>query len=147
MAISGLIAGGIASAIGAAAGGIGSSIAQGEYNKAEAQRNRDWQEYMSNTAMQRAVKDYEAAGLSPAMMFAGGGGNSASTPSGSTAQISKPDFGIASVMNAVADIINTDRKIDYLEQVHNNNTAMNIQRNYSRQELNSHYDNINDIKI
>ena len=130
----------------AAAGGIGSSIAQGEYNKREAQRNRDWQERMANTAMQRSVADYEAAGISPAMMFAGGG-NSAATPGGSSAQISKPDFGIASVMNAVADIINTDRKIDYLEQVHNNNTAMTMQRSYSRQELNNHFDNINDIKI
>lgn len=146
MAISGLIAGGIASAIGAAAGGIGSSIAQGEYNKAEAQRNRDWQEYMSNTAMQRAVKDYEAAGLSPAMMFAGGGGNSASTPSGSSAQISKPELGIASVMNSIANILNTDRKLDLMEDIAKMN-ANTAQRRYTRKELNSHFQNIDDIRI
>lgn len=147
MAIGGIIASGVGSAIGSAGGGIISSVIQSEYNKAEAQKNRDWQEYMSNTAMQRAVKDYKAAGISPAMMFAGGGGNSASTPSGSSAQISKPDFGIASVMNAVANIINTDRKIDYLEQVQNNNTAMSMQRNYNRQEMNSYFDNIDNVKI
>lgn len=144
MAIGGIIASGVGSAIGSAGGGIISSIIQGEYNKREAQRNRDWQEYMSNTAMQRAVKDYQNAGLSPAMMFAGSGGNSASTPSGSSAQISKPDFGIASVMNAVANIINTDRRIDYLEEI--NKSGVN-QRNYTRKDLNSHFQNIDDIQI
>ena len=144
MAIGGLIAGGVGSAIGSAGGGIISSIIQGEYNKREAQRNRDWQERMSNTAMQRAVKDYQEAGLSPAMMFAGSGGNSASTPGGSSAQISKPNFGIAGVMNAVADIINTDRKIDYLEEI--NKSGVN-QRNYTRKELNSHFQSIDDIKV
>lgn len=144
MAIGGIIASGVGSAIGSAGGGIISSVIQGEYNKREAQRNRDWQEYMSNTAMQRAVKDYKDAGLSPAMMFAGGGGNTASTPSGSSAQISKPEFGIAGVMNAVANIINTDRKIDYLEEI--NKSGVN-QRNYTRKDLNSHFQNIDDIQI
>lgn len=144
MAIGGLIAGGVGSAIGSAGGGIISSIIQGEYNKTEAQKNRDWQEYMSNTAMQRAVKDYEAAGLSPAMMFAGSGGNSASTPSGSSAQISKPEFGIAGVMNSIANILNTDRKIDYLEEM--NKSGIN-QRNYTRKDLNSHFQKIDDISF
>lgn len=146
MSITALVLGGIASAALGAAGGIGGSIAQGEYNKAEAQRNRDWQERMSNTAMQRAVKDYEAAGLSPAMMFASGGGNSASTPSGSAAQISKPELGIASVMNSVANIINTDRKLDLLEDLAEMN-ANTAQRRYTRKDLNSHFQSIDDIKI
>ena len=143
MAIGGLIAGGVGSAVGSAGGGIISSVIQGEYNKREAQRNRDWQERMSNTAMQRVVKDYQKAGLSPAMMFAGGG-NSASTPSGSTASISKPDFGIAGVMNSIANILNTDRKIDYLEEI--NKSGVN-QRNYTRKDLNSHFQSIDDMKI
>lgn len=138
----------VGSAIGSASGGIASSIIQGEYNKKEAERNRKWQEKMSNTAMQRAVKDYEKAGLSPAMMFAGGGGNSASTPSGNTAQISKPEFGIASVMNSIASILNTDRKLDHIEEM-NKNTANNKswQRNYTKEELNNLFQNIDDIKI
>lgn len=51
-------------------------------NVAEAQKNRDWQEYMSNTSYQRMVKDMTLAGLNPYLAYNQGG---ASTPSGSTA--------------------------------------------------------------
>lgn len=51
------------------------------FNSAEAQKNRDWQEQMSNTAHQREVKDLIAAGLNPVLSANAG----ASTPSGATA--------------------------------------------------------------
>lgn len=51
------------------------------YNAAEAQKNRDWQEMMSNTAYQRAVKDMKAAGINPILAA----GSAASTPQGSFA--------------------------------------------------------------
>lgn len=57
-----------------------------QFDASEAAKLRAWEEYMSNTAYQRAAKDMEAAGINPQTMSglnAGAGG--ASTPSGSAA--------------------------------------------------------------
>lgn len=67
-------------------GSMGGSETQAKYNAKEAQRNRDWQTEMSNTAYQRAANDLEKAGLNRILAL----GSPASTPSGATASIEAP---------------------------------------------------------
>lgn len=55
---------------------------QQKFNAEEAQKNRDWQQTMSNTAYQRAMEDMQKAGLNPILAYQQGG---ASTGSGATA--------------------------------------------------------------
>lgn len=62
--------------------------AERQFNSAEAQKTRDWQQYMSDTAVSRAVADIKKAGLNPWLALNGGSLGSASTPSGATASSS-----------------------------------------------------------
>ena len=59
-----------------------------EMNVNEAQKNRAFQEQMSNTAYQRSSQDMKAAGLNPMMMF--GSGGAASSPSGGVPSLTAP---------------------------------------------------------
>lgn len=75
-----------------------------QYNSLEAQKNRDFQERMSNTAYTRAVSDLRNAGLNPYLVVSNGG---ASTVSGSSASYSgyaqSVYSGITSQLNTYAN--------------------------------------------
>lgn len=77
------ISGSFGSLIGAGAGLLGTSSSN-KYAKEEAERNRQFQQYNSDTAYQRAVVDLRKAGLNPILAL----GSPATTPGGSTASIS-----------------------------------------------------------
>lgn len=89
--------------VGNALDAIGTN-SQNAANAKQAQKNRDFQERMSSTAVQRAVKDYAAAGLNPALAYGQGG---ASSPTGSTAQMENTLKGTAnSAANAAQNLAN-----------------------------------------
>lgn len=79
------------------------------FNSAEAQKQRDWQEYMSNSAHQREMADMQEAGLNPILSS---GGTGASVNSGATASSSggapAGNFftGIAAVLSSAASLTN-----------------------------------------
>lgn len=74
-----------------------SAAATSAFNASEAQKNRDFQLYLSNTAHQREMQDLRAAGLNPILAAQQG----ASTPSGSQASGADASGAIAGLLGQV----------------------------------------------
>lgn len=69
----------------AAGASFAGGVIRNKAQQAEAQKQRDFQERMSGTAYQRAVKDMKIAGINPMLAYMQGG---ASSPGGAQAQMS-----------------------------------------------------------
>lgn len=78
---------------------------QAAYNAEEAQKQRDWQEMMSNTQYQRAMNDMQKAGLNPILAFSQGG---AGVPTGATASVSGAQMSSASAAMASGGLVGAD---------------------------------------
>ncbi len=78
-----------------------------DFASREAQKNRDWQERMSNSAYSRAISDLKSSGVNPYTVLTGLSG--ASTPSGATASGStaRSGSGVSNTGNGLASMISS----------------------------------------
>lgn len=106
-----------------------------QWNSAEAQKERDWQTEMSNSAYQRSVADMKAAGINPILAYTQGGASSGVGAAASATPSSASSVG--SIMDGLAKIIKvvtsqdekSDRNtVDSLIKFTENNSAQRVSR-------------------
>lgn len=108
---------------------MSANSATNAFNAEQAQINRDWQEYMSNTAHQREMKDLEAAGLNPILSARQG----SSTPSGSAASGSDASGAIAGLLGQMISAQSAQAVAN-----RNNAAAQLLQTMRQEHEINMH---------
>lgn len=92
---------------------------QQAFNAAEAQKNRDWQTTMSNTAHQREMADLEAAGLNPVLTANQG----AATGAGATASVMPNEVQNTAKKLASVEIESMKKQNEKIDNDMANNTA------------------------
>lgn len=90
-----------------------------DFNRTEAQKNRDFQLMMSNTAYQRQMDDLQAAGINPALVLGQGGASAMSGSSASSSGKTPADKSTAflgTLVNGLMNITNSALKAETLEE-------------------------------
>lgn len=111
--------------IGSAIGQYNNAVVQSDrdYNSAEAQKQRNWETEMSNTAVQRQVADINAAGLNP-WLAVQGGASGASTPSGASASSNSAFAQSYALTQTTGQVVNAITKLS--------SSAMNVISNLAK---------------
>lgn len=98
----------------AAAASIAGSIWSSEKNRQAANDNRDWEENMANTSVQRRVADLRAAGLNPALAYNSSAGN----PTGPVAMVGDMGEALSKGINNATTVKLAQQQFENLEAQH-----------------------------